>query len=114
MKNASVQVKQYREADGHFYYKIVDSAGMTLFLSPAFLSGQEAAQHKHEFGLLENSELETLSEQSTAVRVKDGFRFEVRRASGELLGSGPIVATPEESVKLRQLFLRSFFEMKSF
>ncbi|MFT4193134.1 MAG: tryptophan--tRNA ligase, partial [Ottowia sp.] len=36
--------KQYREADGRFYFKLTDAAGRTLLQSRAFDSPREAGQ----------------------------------------------------------------------
>ena len=42
-KSASPSVKQYREADGRFYFKLVDGSGQTLLQSLGFDSPREAA-----------------------------------------------------------------------
>ncbi|MDR1424583.1 MAG: tryptophan--tRNA ligase [Azoarcus sp.] len=41
---ARPQVKQYREADGQFYFKLVDGEGRTLLQSHAFAAPREAGQ----------------------------------------------------------------------
>jgi tryptophanyl-tRNA synthetase len=90
-EKASVQAKQYRESDGNFYYKIVDSEGAILFISIAFSSGREAAQDKQTLLLLESSEIRVLSNEYTAVPVNGGFRFEIRSPDNRLMGHGPTV-----------------------
>jgi tryptophanyl-tRNA synthetase len=42
-KLASPSVKQYRESDGRFYFKLVDGAGQTLLQSQGFDSPRQAA-----------------------------------------------------------------------
>jgi len=42
-KSASPSVKQYREADGRFYFKLIDGAGHTLLQSQGFDSPRQAA-----------------------------------------------------------------------
>ncbi len=43
-KSASPSVKQYREADGRFYFKLVDGSGQTLLQSQGFDSPRQAAE----------------------------------------------------------------------
>jgi len=43
-KSASPSFKQYREADGKFYFKFVDAQGKLLLQSTAFDSPKEAGQ----------------------------------------------------------------------
>jgi tryptophanyl-tRNA synthetase len=43
-KKALPSFKQYREADGKFYFKFVDAEGKLLVQSPAFDSPQEAGR----------------------------------------------------------------------
>jgi tryptophanyl-tRNA synthetase len=42
-KSALPSVKQYREADGRFYFKLTDGAGQTLLQSQGFVSPREVA-----------------------------------------------------------------------
>ncbi|MFT5934341.1 MAG: tryptophanyl-tRNA synthetase [Hydrogenophaga sp.] len=43
-KSASPSVKQYRESDGRFYFKLVDGSGQTLLQSQGFDSPRQAAE----------------------------------------------------------------------
>jgi tryptophanyl-tRNA synthetase len=43
-RGALPQVKQYREADGQFYFKLADGEGRVLLQSPGFASPREAGQ----------------------------------------------------------------------
>ena len=43
-KSASPSIKQYRESDGRFYFKLVDSTGQTLLQSQGFDSPRQAAE----------------------------------------------------------------------
>ena len=42
-KTSQASFKQYREADGRFFFKLVDHKGKPLLISPGFSSHQEAA-----------------------------------------------------------------------
>jgi tryptophanyl-tRNA synthetase len=106
-EKACVQAKQYRENDGMFYYKIVDSLGNILFISSGFNSGREAAQDKHTLALLEEFEAKALTENHTAVSVDGGFRFEMRTAENRLMGHGPTVESADESERIRASFLEN-------
>lgn len=106
-ERACVQAKQYRENDGMFYYKIVDSLGNILFISSGFTSGREAAQDKHTLALLEEFEAKALTENHKAVSVDGGFRFEMRTAENRLMGHGPTVKSADESERIRASFLEN-------
>ena len=43
-KTASAAFKQYREADGQFYFKLLDAKGALLLQSTGFANPKEAAQ----------------------------------------------------------------------
>jgi tryptophanyl-tRNA synthetase len=106
-ERACIQAKQYRENDGMFYYKIVDSLGNILFISSGFASGREAAQDKHTLALLEAFEAKALTDNHTAVSVDGGFRFEMRTAENRLMGHGPTVESADESERIRAFFLEN-------
>lgn len=109
------QFKQYREADDKFYFSLVDGDGVTLFISKAFDSGRQAAQEKHQLVLASaDNTLAILSEGYEAVPTSTGYRFEIREPSkGEIeFGAGPIVASEEESKRMRARFLVAVLSTK--
>ena len=106
-KSALPQFKQYREADGKFYFKVIDGDGTLLFISKAFNDGRLAAQEMRLLGRLAlGKELEVLTEGFRDVPVPGGYRFEIRGANDELMyGTGPAVPSAVESASLCQRFL---------
>jgi tryptophanyl-tRNA synthetase len=113
-KAALPTFKQYREADGKFYFKLIDGDGTVLFISLGFSSGQQAAQEKHQLSMMVgDAGLAVLSEASQAVSVATGYRFEIRDpAENVIFGSGPIVDSPNESRRLRARFLEVITSMQ--
>ncbi|MEO7148362.1 MAG: hypothetical protein ABIY40_00230, partial [Rhodanobacteraceae bacterium] len=101
--------KQYRGADGFFYFKLLDGDGTELFISNGFESGQVAAAEKNRLALSAADEaISELSENFVAAQVSGGYRFEIRDPDGNLMfGTGPVVASIEESRSLRNRFLQA-------
>ena len=101
------QLKSYREADGKFYFKLLDGDGTLLFLSLAHATGRDAASAKNQLLLVSaDRSLAVLSEDFKAVPVTGGYRFEIRDADNvPIFGSGPTVSSISESENLREKFL---------
>jgi tryptophanyl-tRNA synthetase len=62
-KSASPSVKQYRESDGRFYFKLVDGSGQTLLQSQGFDSPRQAAEAVSQLREHGASALPTLAHQ---------------------------------------------------
>ena len=78
-KTSLPQFKQYREADGKFYFKLIDGEGNLLIQSTGFSSPQEAgkiiAEYTHSWFRLGDNE----------PRIANGAYFATRSGSGEEL-----------------------------
>jgi tryptophanyl-tRNA synthetase len=72
-KAALPQFKQYRESDGRFYFKFVDSAGDTLLQSIGFASPKEAGQKVFKL------KTEGLAALDADVALADGVSFDTLR-----------------------------------
>ena len=78
-KTSPLQFKQYREADGKFYFKLIDGEGNLLIQSAGFSSPQEAGRMisfytQNWFNLADNEP-----------RISNGAYFATRSGSGEEL-----------------------------
>ncbi len=63
-KTASASFKQYREADGKFYFKLLDAQGQVLLQSTGFAAPREAAQAVAQLQQTPQASLVALSEQA--------------------------------------------------
>jgi tryptophanyl-tRNA synthetase len=63
IKTAVASFKQYREADGLFYFKLVDAQSYTLLQSRGFISPKEAGQAIAQIKADGNKALTVLSKQ---------------------------------------------------
>ncbi len=66
---AAPSFKQYREKDGHFYFKLVDSQGRVLLQSLGFASPKEAGL---AIGQLQQNDVKALAEMGAQVRLGEG------------------------------------------
>ena len=78
-KTSPLQFKQYREADGKFYFKLIDGEGNLLIQSTGFSSPQEAGRMisfytQNWFNLADNEP-----------RIANSAYFATRSGSGEEL-----------------------------
>ena len=99
-KTSLPQFKQYREADGKFYFKLIDGEGNLLIQSTGFSSPQEAgiilAEYTHSWFRLGDNE----------PRIANGAYFATRSGSGEELAY--FFIPKEEAARI----LRSISESK--
>ena len=81
-KVARPMFKQYREADGQFYFKLQSADGISLLQSKAFSSGKEAAQ---SIAQLQEQGAKALGKLQESVQLADGIQAaEVDTALGVL------------------------------
>ena len=79
---AAPSFKQYREKDGHFYFKLVDSQGRVLLQSLGFASPKEAGM---AIGQLQQNDAKALAEMGAQVSLGEGVAAsEVTSALGVL------------------------------
>ena len=70
-KKETALFKQYREADGKFYFKLTDAAGRLLFVSAAFESGRDAGKTIGEMKSGWNAKFLALLNLSEGVKEED-------------------------------------------
>jgi tryptophanyl-tRNA synthetase len=79
---AAPSFKQYREKDGHFYFKLVDSQGRVLLQSLGFASPKEAGL---AIGQLQQNDAKALAEMGAQVSLGEGVATSEVTSALELL-----------------------------
>jgi tryptophanyl-tRNA synthetase len=104
-------IKQYREKDGLFYYKIASSQGKPLFVSKGFESAHQAAEERQSIvnfatdyaAYIKPSEIE---------KNASGFYFKVITADSTPLGESMSVATEKECADLMEELMNALVDLK--